>query len=302
MRLIPVFIIIVAIFLNISTAALNEKAQVKLPDVKGNVLGTHANTTTYSIVHLSDTQNLASFYPDTYDYTFSYLDSIKGRYNISAIIITGDLVNSWKKTREWKAYTHAISETSIPVYVIAGNHDTKSGANYTYYTAYTGNVKKSYVRTLDDFNLVGINYVSKSLSSDEFARIRQILTNSSRKFTIIATHYYMDPDGTLSRLGTDIDKQLIIDPTIVMTGHMFTSVIMEKNISEYPVIEDLTNYQNGATGAKSRDNYSAGTIYTVTATGGIVEKITARTLNIYPYQSFGIEKVLYNSTPRASYH
>lgn len=53
-----------------------------------------AGDTTYSVVHLSDTQNLATYYPDTYGFTFSYLESMKDHLNMSAIIITGDLVNS----------------------------------------------------------------------------------------------------------------------------------------------------------------------------------------------------------------
>ena len=76
------------------------------------------NTTTYSIVHLSDTQNLATYYPTTYDYTFSYLESKRTQYNISTIIITGDLVNKWNKKAEWLAYAHAVNQTSIPLYVI----------------------------------------------------------------------------------------------------------------------------------------------------------------------------------------
>lgn len=56
-----------------------------------------SGTSTYSIVHLSDPQNLATYYPGTYNLTFSYLESIKSQYNISAIIITGDLVNTWDK-------------------------------------------------------------------------------------------------------------------------------------------------------------------------------------------------------------
>lgn len=251
-------------------------------------------TLTYSLVHLSDTQNLAALYPETYDYTFSYLDSLQEQYNISAIIITGDLVNSWKKKEEWDAYAHAVNKTSIPVFVTFGNHDMKSGENFTYFDP-SDNRKKWYVTSVNDFDLVGINYVSKSLSSNEFAGMRQSLVNSSHSFTIIATHYYMDTDGSLSLLGSDIDKKLIIRPTIVMAGHRHISVMREKTVGKYPVIEDLTNYQDGFTGDQYRENYSAGTLYTVTARDGVVEKISSKTIWIYPNQSFGREQVLYDS-------
>jgi len=104
----------------------------------------------------------------------------------------------------------------------------------------------------------------------------------------------MDTDGSLSLLGSDIDKKLIIHPTIVMAGHRHTSVMREKTVDQYPVIEDLTNYQDGITGVQFRENYSAGTLYNVTARDGVVKKISSKTISIYPNQSFCREQVLYD--------
>jgi len=175
-----------------------------------------SDTTTYSFVHISDTQNLATRYPDTYDLTFSYLESIKTRYNISAIIITGDLVNTWDKKSEWDAYSHARNMTNIPLYVTAGNHDTNYGKNYKYYSQYTGEEKGNYATALNDFDFVGINYVDKSLAPQEFTALRQAIVNRSHNFTIVATHYYMGKSGSLSTLGKDIERQLIVQPTIIL--------------------------------------------------------------------------------------
>ncbi|MCX6689789.1 MAG: metallophosphoesterase [Methanoregula sp.] len=260
-----------------------------------------SGTTTYSIVHISDTQNLATHYPKTYDLTFSYLESIKTQYNISAIIITGDLVNTWNKKSEWVAYSHARNMTTIPIYVIAGNHDTSYGKNYTYYSLYTGEPKNNYMTEVKDFNFVGINYVSKSLAPQEFATIRQTLVNGSHNFTIIATHYYMDENGAHSLLGEDIDRQLIVQPTIVLTGHVHAYFIRVDMINGYPVIEDLTDYQNGEPGGSKNQDYSAGTLYTVTAVDGQVEKITSEIIRIYPVKSFDSERVLYNITGQFSH-
>ena len=259
-----------------------------------------SGTTTYSIVHISDTQNLATHYPKTYDLTFSYLESIKTQYNISAIIITGDLVNTWNKRSEWSAYSHAHNKTTIPVYVTAGNHDTNYGKNYTYYSMYTGEPKNNYVTEVKDFNFVGINYVSKSLAPQEFATIRQTLVNGSHNFTIIATHNYMDEDGTHSLLGKDIDRQLIVQPTIILAGHVHAAFIRVNTIDGYPVIEDLTDYQNGEPGGPKNQDYSAGTLYTVTAVDGQVVKITSETIRIFPIRSFEDERVLYNITGQFS--
>lgn len=259
------------------------------------VFAYQSGSSTYSIVHISDTQGLASAYPKTYDYTFSYLDSIKDRYNISAIIITGDLVNRWNNEKEWDAYTHAMHKTSIPIYVIAGNHDTNNGQNFKYYSQYTGNAQNSYVTSLENFDLVGISFGNhSSLKPEEFASLRKSLVNSQKNFSIIATHFYMDENGTLSRLGTDIDQQLIVKPTIVLAGHVHADFVRVRMIGQYPVIEDLTNYQEGIPGGSSSGNISAGIIYFVTTRNDQVEKISSENIWISPRQSFDSEQVLYD--------
>lgn len=259
-----------------------------------------SGTTTYSIVHLSDTQNLATYYPGTYDFTFSYLESIKIQYNISAIIITGDLVNSWNKKTEWTAYSHARNLTTIPIYVTAGNHDTNWGKNYQYYSLYTGEPKNNYVTAVKDFNFVGINYVDKSLAPQEFTALQQAIKNGSHTFTIIATHYYMNKAGRLSPLGNDIDRQLIVQPTLILAGHVHADFIRVKIIGGNPVIEDLTNYQNGEPGGPTDKNYSAGTFYTVTAVDGRVVKLTSEIIRIFPKPSIDNESVLYDITSQFS--
>lgn len=258
------------------------------------------NTTTYSIVHLSDTQNLAANFPKTYDYTFSYLESIRGQYNISAIIITGDLVNTWDSNKEWDAYSHAVNKTTVPVYVIAGNHDTNHGKNYRTFTRVTGNSKESYVTRLENFDLVGINYIGTSLKPQEFAVLRQSLVASPHTFTIIATHYYMDKKGILSRLGRDIDQQLIVKPTLILAGHVHADFVRNRVIGSYPVIEDVTNYQSGIPSGDSSRNISAGTLYTVSTREGQVEKISSQTLWISPRQYREPEHLLYDISVQKS--
>ncbi|MFA4861608.1 metallophosphoesterase [Methanoregula sp.] len=252
---------------------------------------------TYSIVHLSDTQNLATYYPGTYNLTFSYLESQKIRYNISAIIITGDLVNTWNKKSEWDAYIRARNHTTIPVYTIAGNHDVDYGKQYGYYTRYSGEPETNYVTTVGDFDLVGINYVKTSLSPKEFSRIRTALANSSRSQAIIATHWYMEKNRALSPLGKDIAKDLIVKPTLILTGHKHADFVQKKNISGFPVIEDMTNYQNGLPGGNGDKNYSAGTLYAVTSADGQVSKITAQVIHIYPQVFSGAEKTVFELPP-----
>ena len=247
----------------------------------------------YSLVHLSDTQNLASFHPEVYNHTFSYLESIKDVQNISAIIITGDLVNTYDNETEWNAYRNAINKTSIPVYATAGNHDTAYGLVYSFFSQYTGNTKPYSVTSLNDFNLVSIDYSIVSLASHEFQSLREKMDQYPHSFTLIATHHYMEPDGSLSLVGEDIDKELIRYPTLVMAGHRHVQSISTHIVDQYPVIVDIANYQDGDSQGKNRTDHSAGTLFTVTSRNGVVEKISSRVIRIFPDPVIGQEHVVY---------
>jgi predicted MPP superfamily phosphohydrolase len=253
----------------------------------------------YSIVHLSDTQNLATRYPDTYNLTFSYLDSLKEPRNITAIIITGDLVNTWNSRSEWDTYSRARNHTTIPVYTIAGNHDADYGKNYEQYSIHTGEPEANYMNPVGDFDFVGINYADRTLPTDEFSRLRENLTGSPRSFAIIATHYYMDEEGALSPLGKDIDTYLVVKPSLVLMGHMHADFINQRTVGGFPLIADMTNYQDGVPGGTTGSDYSAGTLYTVTSVNGQVETITARIIHIYPAPSFEEEKTVFSRNREA---
>lgn len=251
---------------------------------------------TYSIVHISDLQNLASHYPDTYEYTFSYLDSIRDEYNISAIIFTGDLVNTYDDKEQWDVYARSIEKTDIPVYVIAGNHDTNWGTSYGNFFRYTGNDDDFYVTSINDFNFIGIDYAEKTRSEDTFNQIRDEIKKSPLKFNIIATHYYMDSDTDRSKLGEDIFDTLIDRPTIIMAGHVHSQIfrVIDKD-GKHPVIEDIANYQDGYDDEDSGRNVSAGILYMVTTDNGMVDEIVAREIRISPAQEFGEGQRIYKN-------
>ena len=240
------------------------------------------NPVTYSFIHISDPQSLTTNYPETLDLTFSYIESLKKSCNISALIITGDVVNTWNDRKDWDAYAHARNLTTIPVYEIAGNHDTDGGDHYEYYARYSGQPAENYVTTVGDFDFVGINYAATTLPPEELSRLRGSLTGSSRSNAIIATHYYMDEGGNLSPLGEDIDTYLIVKPSLVLMGHMHANFIRKRTVGGFPTVADMTNYQDGVPGGTTGWDYSAGTHYNVTSVNGQVKTITARIVHIYP--------------------
>jgi predicted MPP superfamily phosphohydrolase len=122
----------------------------------------------YSIMHLSDTQFLSESYPDTLNYTFSYVESLKNTCNISAIIITGDLVNQGDNVSQWTRYVTAKSLTDIPVYEIPGNHDLKGTTDSSLFDEFVGN-KSRWNSVINDFVFIGIGYSNKPLSDSERA-------------------------------------------------------------------------------------------------------------------------------------
>ncbi|MFA5268867.1 MAG: metallophosphoesterase [Methanoregula sp.] len=258
------------------------------------------NTVTYSFIHLSDPQSLTTNYPETLDLTFSSIESLKNTYNISAIIITGDVVNTWNDRKDWGAYAHARNLTTIPVYEIAGNHDTDGGDHYEYYTAYSGEPAESYITSLGDFDFAGINYAGTTLPPEELSRLRGILAGSSRSHAIIATHYYMDEGGNLSPLGEDIDTYLVIKPSLVLMGHMHANFVMKRTVGGFPTVADMTNYQDGVPGGTTGWDYSAGTLYNVTSVNGEVKTITARIIHIYPAPYVEEEMTVFGDDPRGT--
>jgi hypothetical protein len=81
---------------------------------------------------------------------------------------------------------------------------------------------------------------------------------------------------------------------------VYGDLIRVKNLSGFPVIEDLTDYQNGEPGGVKNQNYSAGTFYTVTSEDGRVVKIISETIHIFPEKSFDKRRVLYDITGQFS--
>lgn len=254
-------------------------------------------TVTYSFMHISDPQSLTTNYPETLDLTFSHIESLKKTYNISAIIITGDVVNTWNDRKDWDAFAHARNLTTIPVYQIAGNHDTGEGDHYEYYNLYSGEPAENYVTSIGDFDFVGINYAATTLPPEELSRLRESLTGSSRSNAIIATHYYMDEGGNLSPLGEDIDTYLIVKPSLVLMGHMHANFIRKRMVGGFPTVADMTNYQDGVPGGTTGWDYSAGTLYNVTSVNGQVKTITARIVHIYPVPYVEEEMTVFGDNP-----
>jgi len=242
---------------------------------------------TYAIMHISDIQSLSERYPSTLNYTFSYLESIKNTYNISAIIITGDIVESGDNATQWTNYINARSLTTIPVYEIPGNHDLEGEDNNSLFTKFLGK-NTNWNAIINDFIFIGIGYSDYPLSDSDISSDISYIEGNPEKFVLIAAHNYFNHDLTLSQIGESIKNNLVLKPTFVMSGHAHSNTLRSSLVNNYTYVEDLTDYQDNG-------DFSAGKLYTLSVTDRNVSKITVRNTYILPMQYFDPEKIVYDT-------
>jgi len=249
----------------------------------------------YSLVHISDTQKLSRNYPVTLNHTFSYLESVREEYNITAIIVTGDLVDSWDNHTQWKNYAASRSLTTIPLYEVSGNHDVNGlEKNYSFYNTYIGTGKGNWNAEINDFLFIGIGYSRDALNDSEVDGYTALIESSSHRIPIIATHDYFGGvtyPSPLSPLGTSIKTGLYLrDPTIIMCGHMHGNILHSCSADGKTLIEDMTDYQDYG-------NFSAGKLYTIDRNAERVFRIAVRDIFLFPSQSTGPEIIVYPARP-----
>jgi hypothetical protein len=252
-----------------------------------------ADSYSYSILHISDLQALSSTHPDTLNYTFSTLESMKNMYNISAIIVTGDLVDNGGNLSQWTYYEQARSLTTIPVYEIPGNHDLNGLTDNPLFDEFVGN-KTDWSAPINDFIFLGIGYTPNPLSDSEISYYKSIIEESPQKFSLIAVHNYFDENFSESRLGESIEDNLVLKPTFVLSGHAHATILHSERINNTLYVEDLTNYQ-------ADGDFSAGRLYTVYHSGAEVSKITVRDVHIFPRNYLDAEKTVYDGTGLNNY-
>jgi hypothetical protein len=262
-----------------------------------------AETINYSFVHISDLQYVTELHPNTANYTFSYLESQKSIYNISAIINTGDFVQNMYNDTQWIHYLNAKSHTSIPIYESPGNHDVMGdnrkypNPDFRFFDKYIGTDKRNYSVVLNDLILISLNAPTESEVDPSILNYaKNTISENPTKFPIILSHTCMYPqNGTLLESGLSIKNTLILRPSIILCGH-FNSFVKYDTFNLIPFAMIMTNYQN----YRGSKNISAGRIFFITSTNNTVKKITMKNIMIYDkFTPTGIqdeEIILYDNT------
>jgi len=182
----------------------------------------------YTLVHISDVQDLSQYYPETLNYTFQWIESKKDELKIVAVIITGDLVNTYNDVSQWENYLKAKKLTTVPIYEVAGNHDNDYGRDFTYYNKFIGVNETFYVVPVTrHFMLIGISWngTSNLITESTLKWIEEIIEKFRNRYFIVATHYFINRDGSPSPLGKLIYRLHLKYPrnvVIVLCGHIHT--------------------------------------------------------------------------------
>ncbi len=138
------------------------------------------DTNNYSFLVITDTHY--------YDIQLGYIENIENNnasWNLSFIIVNGDIVQSGKKY-SFELVKDDISKTTLPVYPVIGNHDLYNNGFENY--------KKYFGRTVYDFkigitHLIFLDTANGTLGEEQKPWLEKTLKNSGCKYKIIFTHY-----------------------------------------------------------------------------------------------------------------
>lgn len=174
-----------------------------------------------TIVHMTDTQYLSEGYPAEYDRMTQWVTELAGDRDVSAVVHTGDLVQSWvdpdqDDTRARVEFERAsaaqqiLEDAGLVSTVLPGNHDTKRGLETDLYNEYFGpdryrdapgfvapiapnDATSSYTIVDAGAAPMLILSIGYGYGERELAWAERIVTTHPRHNVIIATHEHLTP-------------------------------------------------------------------------------------------------------------
>jgi hypothetical protein len=239
---------------------------------------TEPNTATvsggdFSFIHISDIHLSERTTPAGFNTTLAEIETLKSRYNITAVFITGDI--SSQTEGDFINYSNSVGGgyTTVPIYEVAGNHDRgDDGKTDTLWDTYVplGENKHNYGFIYNNFVVYGLGwngsaeeYFDTRINTTENTKMLAYLAGNSTKTPIILSHAYMMDDGSYYPVGTSIKNDVTRD-SIILCGHNLTApndpgFLRTTTSNGFTVVEDMTNYQSFT----PEGTYIGGKIYTV---------------------------------------
>jgi len=238
----------------------------------------------FSVILLPDTQNYSEKFPDTYLSQTQWIRDSAEDLNTRFVIHLGDIVQTASHEHEWKLAdrAHRILDDAVPYSLTVGNHDMEHDGDrlsrkttlyekyfppsrFEEHDWYGPHMGDSNVNNACFFEAAGMKFMVLSL---EFAPSRETLqwadeiVNAHKdKGVILATHYYMRPEGRpddkrpygLDGLGPEELFQSFVrkhnNIFMVVSGHVL-GVHHQTSLNDagQPVHEILCDYQGEANG------------------------------------------------------
>jgi hypothetical protein len=210
----------------------------------------------FSIMQISDTQNLAWYHADWYNQLTAWIVDNSAAYKLKMVIHTGDLTENYDAPSEWQNANAAMSilaNNGIPYTWCAGNHDQNGmdnpdsgwvGDQYAAFNpaSFSGNSywvgddnqgKNTAVKfSVDGYNFLVINLECQANEATMAWATNLLDTYSSLNYNIIVgTHAYLD------------------SPNMTMWNHLPSSPAWEQNLlnllNRYPRVFMTLNGHTG---------------------------------------------------------
>jgi len=174
-----------------------------------------ADASTFTVVLLPDTQYYASIYRDTYTAQTQWIADQVAALDIKAVVHLGDLTDG-NSEAEWKVADRAMAllDGVVPYTVMPGNHDgVRFGridsqlfnkyfppARFEGHAWYGGHMGRTNDNSYIFFDAAGMEFMVVSLSfgtpAEALEWANELIGRHPEKRVILATHAYMDHDGT----------------------------------------------------------------------------------------------------------
>jgi len=234
----------------------------------------------FTIAVIPDTQYLVRDNSAAFSAETNWIKAHQSDRNIVFVTHEGDIVDTYNDTTQWSRANTAMNildTTSIPWGVTPGNHDSNSGADYTYYNtnfgpstshfsgkSWYGGASAQYGNSYQRFTANGSRqFLSIELDSYNYAYsatwAQSVISSNPGVPTVITTHNYLipggltrfsgDPGGATSPNGPGYyfwNNLIKNNPQIfmVLNGHTDTSRFQEStNTAGGRVFEVLADYQ-----------------------------------------------------------
>lgn len=255
----------------LSLTALAAQSGASSPTTAGAADLTSTDAYDGAIAWISDTQFYAKSHPQHFDAITRWIAANAEARRIGYVAHTGDIVDDYRDPQQWERASRSMAvleSAGVPYGVLAGNHDVSLASSdwtetdYTTYAQHFGAGRfasspvygESFRDNRQHYDLVDVGgtevmvlYTAWKLQDADYAWAADVLTAHERTPAIIATHEYLDTNGSYSGDGQDIFDRLVRphgNVVAVLAGHRHGAWTSVKRLDGgRQVVEMLADYQ-----------------------------------------------------------